>query len=123
MQQPEQYNDPGGSDEHWKLCFCQVFGTDERDVSRKRAVRRAGHLPFEQSGPCLLRIARFDGLGWRVRLPDPAVGVPVERPECVETTALGAAYLAGLATGFWNGPAELKALAGWHAAVARVRSR
>ncbi len=30
------------------------------------------------------------------------LGVPVERPEIIETTALGAAYLAGLATGFWN---------------------
>lgn len=29
------------------------------------------------------------------------LGVPVERPEVTETTALGAAYLAGLATGFW----------------------
>ena len=28
--------------------------------------------------------------------------VPVERPECIETTALGAAYLAGLAVGFWE---------------------
>ena len=28
--------------------------------------------------------------------------VPVERPEIIETTALGAAYLAGLATGFWK---------------------
>lgn len=28
--------------------------------------------------------------------------VPVERPEVIETTALGAAYLAGLAVGFWN---------------------
>jgi len=37
------------------------------------------------------------------------IGVPVERPECVETTALGAAYLAGLAVGFWGGPSELKA--------------
>lgn len=27
---------------------------------------------------------------------------PVERPECVETTAIGAAYLAGLAVGFWK---------------------
>ena len=70
------------------------------------------------------------------------IGVPVERPECVETTALGAAYLAGLAVGFWDGPSELKAnvgglrrftpaigdleraaaISGWHAAVARVRS-
>jgi len=28
--------------------------------------------------------------------------VPVQRPRCVETTALGAAYLAGLAVGYWN---------------------
>jgi len=28
--------------------------------------------------------------------------VRVQRPECVETTALGVAYLAGLAVGFWN---------------------
>lgn len=28
--------------------------------------------------------------------------VPVDRPEIIETTALGAAYLAGLATGFWD---------------------
>jgi glycerol kinase len=29
------------------------------------------------------------------------LGIPVERPAVLETTALGAAYLAGLATGFW----------------------
>ena len=28
--------------------------------------------------------------------------VPVQRPSCVETTALGAAYLAGLAVGYWK---------------------
>lgn len=30
------------------------------------------------------------------------LGVPVHRPEVIETTALGAAYLAGLAVGFWD---------------------
>ncbi len=30
------------------------------------------------------------------------LGVPVERPEIIETTALGAAYLAGLGVGFWK---------------------
>ncbi|SDN60404.1 glycerol kinase [Fictibacillus solisalsi] len=35
------------------------------------------------------------------------LGVPVERPEINETTALGAAYLAGLATGFWKGREEI----------------
>jgi glycerol kinase len=32
----------------------------------------------------------------------------VHRPAVLETTALGAAYLAGLATGFWNNVDELK---------------
>jgi glycerol kinase len=32
----------------------------------------------------------------------------VVRPQVTETTALGAAYLAGLATGFWAGPEELQ---------------
>jgi glycerol kinase len=36
------------------------------------------------------------------------LGVPVIRPQVTETTALGAAYLAGLATGFWSDPAELR---------------
>jgi glycerol kinase len=37
------------------------------------------------------------------------LGVPVVRPQVTETTALGAAYLAGLATGFWGGPDEVRA--------------
>jgi len=37
------------------------------------------------------------------------LGVPVVRPRVTETTALGAAYLAGLATGFWGGADELRA--------------
>jgi glycerol kinase len=69
------------------------------------------------------------------------VGSPVERPACIETTAFGAAALAGLATGFWKNKEELLALrkvAGvftpswssfertsamnkWHKAVSRVR--
>jgi len=70
------------------------------------------------------------------------LGVPVERPALVETTAMGAAFLAGLATGFWRSPAQLArarriakrfrpkmstgaraaAYRGWQDAVARVRS-
>jgi len=37
------------------------------------------------------------------------LGVPVVRPRVTETTALGAAYLAGLATGFWSSPEALRA--------------
>ncbi|MBB2893154.1 glycerol kinase GlpK [Flexivirga oryzae] len=37
------------------------------------------------------------------------LGVPVSRPVVAETTALGAAYAAGLATGFWSNTDELRA--------------
>ena len=36
-------------------------------------------------------------------------GVPVLRPSCVETTAMGAAYLAGLAVGYWKDLDEISA--------------
>jgi glycerol kinase len=40
------------------------------------------------------------------------LGVPVSRPVVAETTALGAAYAAGLAAGFWRDESELRA--NWH---------
>jgi len=40
------------------------------------------------------------------------LGVPVVRPAVIETTALGAAYAAGLAVGFWSDLGELAA--NWH---------
>jgi glycerol kinase len=43
------------------------------------------------------------------------LGIPVRTPEIMETTALGAAYLAGLAVGFWRNQAELRE----HAQVGR----
>src|SRR5260221_14693466 len=39
---------------------------------------------------------------------------PIERPKMIETTALGAAFLAGLGTGMWAGLTELKGA--WRAA-------
>ena len=75
-------------------------------------------------------------------LIDGAAAVPVVRPRVTETTALGAAYLAGLATGFWPSTAALehqwqverrfeprmetaeveRLRSGWRDAIARVRS-
>ena len=69
-------------------------------------------------------------------------GVPVVRPKVLETTALGAAYLAGLAVGFWSGTDEIASqwqadrrfeprissderavkLARWHKALVRAKS-
>lgn len=52
-----------------------------------------------------LRELRVDGGASRnnllMQLQADFLGVPVVRPQVTETTALGAAYLAGLATGFW----------------------
>jgi glycerol kinase len=40
------------------------------------------------------------------------LGVPVSRPAVIETTALGAAYAAGLTVGFWDGEDDIRA--NWH---------
>lgn len=47
--------------------------------------------------------------GWLMQFQSDILGVPVEVPHIFETTALGAAYLAGLATGFWASRDELDA--------------
>jgi glycerol kinase len=76
-----------------------------------------------------------------LQLQADVLGVPVERPVVPETTALGAAYLAGLAIGYWDGLDEIASnwaldrrfepsmsddrrrsmLNGWHRAVERSR--
>ncbi|MCB2041287.1 MAG: glycerol kinase, partial [Rhodoferax sp.] len=60
-----------------------------------------------------LRELRVDGGASRndllMQMQADFLGVPVVRPRVTETTALGAAYLAGLATGFWSGADELAA--------------
>ena len=69
-------------------------------------------------------------------------GVPAVSPRVTETTALGAAYLAGLAVGFWKNTAEIasqwqaetrfkpamkgsarnQAMAAWHTAVRQTKA-
>ena len=36
------------------------------------------------------------------------IDTQVDRPQCIETTALGAAYLAGLAVGYWKDQGEIR---------------
>jgi glycerol kinase len=58
-----------------------------------------------------LRELRVDGGASRnnllMQMQADFLGVPVVRPQVTETTALGAAYLAGLATGFWRDAGEI----------------
>ena len=60
-----------------------------------------------------LRELRADGgavgNGFLMQFQADILGVPVEVPELTETTAAGAAYLAGLAVGFWQSREELSA--------------
>jgi glycerol kinase len=79
--------------------------------------------------------------GWLMQFQADVLGVPVVVPEIAETTALGAAYLAGLATGAWSGEqvgemwrqaasyeprmdaaAREALLADWHRALERSRN-
>jgi len=92
-----------------------------------------------------LRALRVDGGAAAndllLQLQADLLGVPVERPVVAETTALGAAYLAGVAVGYWRGLDDIASnwalerrfepsmsadrrrsmLHGWHRAVERSR--
>lgn len=46
---------------------------------------------------------------WLMQFQADITGVPVQRPAVTETTALGAAYLAGLAVKFWHSPEQIAA--------------
>ena len=46
---------------------------------------------------------------WAMQFLSDILGAPVDRPVVTETTALGAAYLAGLAVGFWESREQIAA--------------
>jgi glycerol kinase len=97
-------------------------------------------------GTTHLATLRVDGgmvaSDWTMQFLADMTGIPVERPVVTETTSLGAAYLAGLATGLYKSREALAAqwrrerlfepamgederaerYAGWQDAVARSRS-
>jgi glycerol kinase len=66
---------------------------------------------MEKDAGIKLRELRVDGGAARnnflMQFQADILGVPVVRPQISETTALGAAYLAGLAVGFWKSQAEI----------------
>jgi glycerol kinase len=68
---------------------------------------------MEQDSGVHLEVLKVDGgvtaNDLCMQLQADILGVPVSRPVVAETTALGAAYAAGLATGFWSTTEELRA--------------
>ena len=95
------------------------------------------------AAPAALRVdGGMAANGWLCQFLADILGVRVERPRSVETTALGAAFLAGLATGVWSDTDEIsriwaaqdkfsaamdqeqrqRLLKGWRAAVERTKA-
>lgn len=102
---------------------------------------------MEEDSGITLKALKVDGgacaNNFLMQFQSDILGVQVERPEVIETTALGAAYLAGLAVGYWKDKAEIcenwaiskqfepsmeekkreELLEGWHEAVNRALVR
>ncbi len=100
---------------------------------------------MQRDGAAALLELRVDGGASRndllMQTQADLLGVPVVRPQVTETTALGAAYLAGLGVGYWSSPAQIatqwqterrfepalkparrrELMAGWTRALARCR--
>jgi glycerol kinase len=68
---------------------------------------------MQKDADCAVQEVRADGGAARndllMQFQADLLGVPVIRPQVTETTALGAAYLAGLAVGFWGSQEEIAA--------------
>jgi glycerol kinase len=104
-------------------------------------------LAMEQDADSPMDVLRVDGgasvSDFMMQFQADILQKPIDRPYTVETTALGAAFLAGLSTGVWSGVEDIQALrrtqrrfeptmapqeaqrliSGWHEAVDRARSK
>jgi len=142
---------------HWDPdCRAAVFGLT-LGSGRKELARAALEAVCYQTSD-LLAAMRADWQGtsgllradgglsasdWTMQRLADILGLPVDRPQVIETTALGAAYLAGLQTGVYPAPADFakhwaaerrfapgmdatiraRKLAGWRDAVGRTLSK
>lgn len=85
----------GTTREHFVRAALEAMCYGTADVLR--AMRKASGAPLD--------VLRVDGgatsNAWMMQFQADVLGVPVERPDVIETTAMGAGALAGLATGVW----------------------
>lgn len=142
---------------HWDMYARGAVLGLTRGTGRNHIIRAALEAIAYQSNDVLQATARDSGLrlrelrvdggasrnGFLMQFQADIADIDVVRPKNTETTALGAAYLAGLATGVWASQGEIKRrkpidtvyhatmapqvrrrnLAGWDAAVGRVLTR
>jgi len=108
---------------HWDAYARGTITGITRGANRRHVVRAALESIAYQTREVVDAMARDSGLRPEVLRVDGGaakndflcqfqadiLGIPVERPATTESTALGAAYLAGLAAGFWKDEAELAA--------------
>jgi len=92
----------GTDKEHFVRATLESLAYQTRDVL----------TAMEKDSGIELKTLRVDGGAvsndFLMQFQSDILGVPVDRPEINETTALGAAYLAGLAVGYWKDKAEIK---------------
>jgi glycerol kinase len=93
----------GTSRAHFARAALEAMAFATRDVLGD--MREQGQVPFDR-----LRVdGGATGNNWLMQFQADVLGVPVDRPDMVETTALGAAGLAGLAAGVWSSGQEFLA--------------
>ena len=108
---------------HWEAEARGTITGLTRGTTRAHLVRAALEAMAFSSAELLAAMAGAGGLDvpalrvdggasandWLMQFQADVLGVPVERPDMVETTALGAAGLAGIALGVWKGTGEFLA--------------
>jgi len=108
---------------HWEPEARGTITGITRGSTRAHLVRAALESIVHSSAELLAAMAGAEGLevsalrvdggaaanDWMMQHQADILGIPVERPDMVETTALGAAGLAGLALGVWGGSADFLA--------------
>ncbi|MBB4041479.1 glycerol kinase [Microvirga flocculans] len=106
---------------HWNAQARGLIGGLTRYADKGHIARAALEATAFQTREVLEAMTKDTGIGVRELRTDGGMvvnellmqfqadilDVPVVRPKVIETTALGAAYAAGLATGFWSGTDEL----------------
>ncbi len=108
---------------HWEPEARGTITGITRGTTRAHLARAALEAIVHSSGELLAAMAEADGVripvlrvdgggaanDWMMQHQADILGIPVERPNMVETTALGAAGLAGLALGVWSSSVEFLA--------------
>ena len=108
---------------HWRTDARGIIAGLTRFANRGHIARAALEATAYQTREVLDAMVRDFGVAMRelrvdggmvvnellMQFQSDILGVPVVRPKVIETTALGAAYAAGLAVGFWDSPAEIEA--------------